>query len=191
MRLRCSAILLAISLVLFVTASLLWFRSYRFEEAIAYRSGSHCRYSLGSQPGRICLEFIHEVHWGGTTASGPSGWWTYSFPCRDWQWEDYYTDDEYLLRRWGFAIITGERLTPDPSASPMVLGAVTLFPATAVSIPYWLAVLLTLALPLSAVRRLWLQRQRGRKGLCRGCGYDLRATPERCPECGRPIPTHA
>lgn len=50
-----------------------------------------------------------------------------------------------------------------------------------------LAALLPLAWPLAWNRRR-IQRARAARGLCPKCGYDIRSTPDRCPECGF-IPT--
>jgi hypothetical protein len=53
----------------------------------------------------------------------------------------------------------------------------------AVPIPYWLPTLPALAIAFFAVRAL-VRRNPNSPGLCPRCGYDLRATPDRCPECG-------
>ena len=46
----------------------------------------------------------------------------------------------------------------------------------------------TLELVVSFVRRLGKRRE-ARRGLCPSCGYDLRESPERCPECGMAVKT--
>jgi hypothetical protein len=48
-------------------------------------------------------------------------------------------------------------------------------------IRYW--IVCVACLPLPALRALLRHSRRG-PGLCAHCGYDLRATPDRCPECG-------
>ena len=51
------------------------------------------------------------------------------------------------------------------------------------SISIWYLVLSTAILPVIVVF-LRLRPRRPRPGYCQQCGYDLRATPDRCPECG-------
>jgi hypothetical protein len=50
--------------------------------------------------------------------------------------------------------------------------------------PTWLAALAFAPLPGIVLTRAIRRRRRVREGHCRKCGYDLRATPDRCPECG-------
>jgi hypothetical protein len=61
-------------------------------------------------------------------------------------------------------------------------------PVRIVVVPIWYAAILFSLLPLgrgAVVSVRWWRRQRRLKaGRCPRCGYDLRATPDRCPECG-------
>lgn len=54
--------------------------------------------------------------------------------------------------------------------------------------PLWQLIVVFASMPLSRLGlRIWQHRPRRRRrarGLCTKCGYDLRATPARCPECG-------
>jgi len=71
--------------------------------------------------------------------------------------------------RLGFALFLQ---FPDPGGTNHVEAAV----------PYWPVTLALATAPALRLRRRW--RRRGGPPVCGNCGYDLRATPGRCPECG-------
>jgi hypothetical protein len=83
---------------------------------------------------------------------------------------------------WLEELIICEGREPMP-LSKTVSGSVT-------TAPHWMLVLLT-AIPVFIAGFHWFrERCRARPGLCRHCGYDLRAHQpgDRCPECGTAIP---
>jgi hypothetical protein len=70
----------------------------------------------------------------------------------------------------GFALVSDRRLQ-----------------ARGVGLPIWSVAAPLTVPPALALRRAWGRRMRRRRaahGVCAACGYDLRASGERCPECG-------
>ncbi len=61
-----------------------------------------------------------------------------------------------------------------------ILGATFRF-----TFPCWLASLVFAIAPCAVALKRQTVRHRLRSSLCLACGYDLRATPNRCPECGQ------
>src|SRR4051794_15929314 len=60
-----------------------------------------------------------------------------------------------------------------------------------VIVPYWFLLIATLLLPVRWTTTAFRARRRRGAGLCRQCNYDLRATPDCCPECGAAVVVQA
>ena len=58
-------------------------------------------------------------------------------------------------------------------------------------IPYWFICIVFCVVPTAVLLTFRARRRASRRqrGLCASCGYDLRASTERCPECGSKIAT--
>ena len=148
----------AVSLVLCVTAVALWVRSYfRWEFIRLVRGVDELR--LRSEEGVVSLSRFHEP------SGGP---WPSAHVRYEREFRTRYPDGYRYRRLFAFGIAA----SGDGADWKWYAG-----------VPHWSAAVMFALLPLVR-RRALLARFRTKPGRCPACGYDLRATSDRCPECG-------
>ena len=160
-------ILTILSLLLMLAAITLWVRSHWIEDFVAYNRKGIGSLAAWSRDGRLSF------------------------------WRDRYEEALVLRQRpvgWEYETNPMKKPGRWPDGNPGRLGFVferdsrgqDLYRALA--IPWW-AVAGLFALPPALYLWGWSKRRVERRlGLCAVCGYDLRASSGRCPECGTAIP---
>jgi hypothetical protein len=154
----------ALSLLLCVGAAVLWVRSYFIWDSI---DDAHSRWSIvvHSDWGDVL------VHASATTHSERLG--------RRWEYESTKAGRAVTGQFIGF----GRPLVSIEDHDGKVTGHQPVY-----CFPHWAVVVAFGLMPAIVIARRGRQRRKSRGGACRTCGYDLRASSGRCPECGTPIP---
>ena len=180
-------------------ACALWVRSHRAHEALGhwYRKTDTRQVGGYAEETRLVLRY-----WGVESAGGMVGVGRYTWDqgkrspalfARE--WEPGADEDRVALRR----VAAASRLSEIPLHAQGVdargaLGFWRVYGSSARGVfrweidgwvvPWWSVVLSTALLPVAQALRGAKRVRRRRSGRCAACGYDLRATPGRCPECG-------
>jgi hypothetical protein len=180
--------LAVLSLLLCVATAALWVRSYVVADTYWW-PGSWWTVHLGSSSGWLFADAEHAP----ASRSPPAGYRAQSprYPTlrRPWPSEPgvrHYADVgavAWFVTDGGtlnFHRIPGAPTPPNTFFLPQL----TFDPQRNFYARHWLLVALGAALPTTRFL-VWLRRRRSPgAGLCSKCGYDMRATPDRCPECG-------
>jgi hypothetical protein len=153
----------ALSLILCLAMGVLWVRSYRRWDGVLLhdRDDRMCE-MLTMSRGRIQVGVI------GTNQ-------TPDLPPSRWHHE---SDNAYDMARLPHELL-GLGWGQMPDAPPW-------YPRPGIQVPHSYVAFILAILPALRLHRFVRSRRRANQGLCSSCGYDLRASPERCPECGTP-----
>ncbi len=181
-------VLAATAFLLFLIFAFLWIRSELIGDSIVWENNfpGHCdRHDIASSRG----EFLAQFQW--TAFIGPEAKQNIFRPSAGNRWSIFPPQRMQPLLRTSVSSRLG--LIARHSYSSTQLSSRPLIQThryLLIVFPYWFAALLTALLPTRWFIR-WRRRLKYPPGTCQRCGYDLRASPHRCPECGIPAPDNA
>ena len=162
-------ILSVLSLLLSAATISLWIRSYRWQDNLVRQNQPYSEQLLfDSDEGRLWINRICLRQPGGRSS--------------DWR-----TDKIDLSK---FKRIASDDLPEQPiKIFDLLLTSSDGLRERDIFFPHWAlaAVLLALSAGLYLQSKQARERSLLRRGLCTQCTYDLRASPDRCPECGKPV----
>ena len=189
MKRRLLNLLTALSLLLCLATVALWARSYFRSDCLTYSQPTlepelfRASYLIGvSGRGNAWVAFDWTEHEYHPTQPSPAEVdleeETESPPTAGWEHETDRPEDvseHFDHRAWGFGFEVEPRSRWQSPPG---------YHRWAVAFPLWAAAAAFAALPAARLFRRVRRRRRAAAGVCSRCGYDLRATPGRCPECG-------
>jgi hypothetical protein len=182
MKRRLPNLLTLLSLLLTLAAAALWVRSYWRSDCVNVWGTAH-EFSVESRAGYLSFEAsnLYGDGPGVCRLSGPVG---------------RVANERAGMRAWAvykfLGFVYGRDVRPGAyvGLEDKLVRAGVKTPAGNLTrrfwyVPFWAVCVATAAPAALLLRRRHALRRRRREGLCPACGYDLRATPGRCPECGK------
>lgn len=175
----------AVSLLLCLATAALWVRSHFVSEHVAHAVMSGPAWVARSSGGEVYID--HRSRW---EYAGGWSWGRRQIPPSSGPLAAEYQQHNSGFRFLGFGIFGGTKFTWPAQHPGVAVPANRTDPRWwrdryfVVSFPHWFAVLVFGILPVRWYRQLRREQLKANRGRCAVCGYDLRATPDRCPECG-------